>query len=58
MCKDALENKHEEAKNVWLRFRKFEKEEEARKKRELEEGLKRLEARELKLKEDQKILKA
>jgi hypothetical protein len=36
----------------------FEKEEEARKKRELEEGLKRLEARELKLKEDQKILKA
>jgi rRNA-processing protein FCF1 len=58
LCKDALENKHNEAKNLRLRLRKFEKEEEARKKRELEEGLRRLEARELKLKKDQKILRA
>jgi hypothetical protein len=46
-----LDKKQEEAKNLRLNLRKFEKEERARKKRELE-------ARELKLKEDQIALEA
>ena len=43
LCKDMFDKKHEEAKKFRLQLRKFEKEEEARMKRELE-------ARELKLK--------
>jgi hypothetical protein len=35
-CKDTLENKQVEAKNKRLQLRKFEKDEEARKKRELD----------------------
>ena len=52
MCKDTLENKLVESKNIRLQLRKFEKDEEARKKRELEEGLRRLRDAESKLKED------
>ena len=59
LCKDTLENKQlEEAKIIRFKLRKFEKDEEARKKRELEEGLSRLRAGESKLKEDQSILRA
>ena len=43
-CKDTLENKQVEAKNIRLRLRKFEKDEEAIKKRELDEGLRKLAA--------------
>ena len=41
-----------------MQYRKYEKDEEARKKRELDEGLRRLTAGEHKLKDDQNILKA
>ena len=44
MCEDTLENKQVEAQNIRLRLRKFEKDEEARKKRELDEGLRKLAA--------------
>jgi hypothetical protein len=42
LCKDTLDNKQVEAKNIRLRLRKFDKDEEARKKRELDEGLRKL----------------
>jgi hypothetical protein len=38
-CIDSLDNKQVEAKNKRLQLRKFEKDEEARKKRELDLGL-------------------
>ena len=38
-CIDSLENKQVEAKNKRLQLRKFEKDEEVTKKRELEQGL-------------------
>jgi hypothetical protein len=40
LCQDSLEAKLVEAKNIRLRLRKFEKDEEERKRRELDEGLK------------------
>ena len=53
-----LEKKHAEAENIRLRLRKFQKDEEARKKQELDEGLKTLAAGNQKLEEDQTTLKA
>jgi hypothetical protein len=45
LCKDTLENKQlVEAKIIRFKLRKFEKDEEARKKRELDEGLRKLAA--------------
>ena len=54
-CKEMVERKHVEAENIRVKLRKFEKEEEARKKRELEEGLRKLAAAQKKLEEDQTI---
>lgn len=47
-----------EAENIRLQLRKFEKEEQARKKRELEEGLKKVAAAQKKLEENQSIFKS
>lgn len=57
-CKDMIERKHMEAENIRLQLRKFEKEEQARKKRELEEGLKKVAAAQKKLEENQSIFKS
>ena len=56
LCKDMLEKKYEEAENIRLRLRKFQKDEEVRKKRELDEGLKTLAEGKQKLQEDQATL--
>ena len=58
LCKDMIEKKQVEAKRLRLQYRQDEKDKEAKKKRELDEGLRRLADGEHKLKDDQTILKA
>ncbi len=56
LCKDMLEKKQVEAKRLRVEYRQDEKDKEAKKKRELDEGLKTLADGKQKLKDDQTIL--